>query len=171
MIKTCKNCLIEKDIESFTKNRTQKDGFEKLCKVCRAYKKKSIYHSNPEERKKYIDRNKIWMKNNRPKINLWRKNKVSSLRFEILKSYGDKCSCCGESEKRFLTIDHINGGGKEHRAKFNNTAYAVYKDIINGKFDKNLYRILCMNCNFAIRFGDKCPHKDNILIGNFGSDT
>jgi hypothetical protein len=30
---------------------------------------------------------------------------------EMLSAYGGKCVCCGESEYKFLAIDHINGGG------------------------------------------------------------
>jgi hypothetical protein len=26
-----------------------------------------------------------------------------------------KCVCCGETERDFLTLDHINGGGGQHR--------------------------------------------------------
>ena len=37
------------------------------------------------------------------------------LRADAIEAYGSKCSCCGESESRFLTFDHINNDGAEHR--------------------------------------------------------
>lgn len=60
-----------------------------------------------------------------------------------------KCTMCGNSELNHLTIDHINGGGKEHRKKYS-TGRDFYQAIIKGKLSKeeleNL-RILCWNHN------------------------
>jgi hypothetical protein len=59
-----------------------------------------------------------------------------------------KCAICGDSELNHLTIDHINGGGKEHRKRYGTTGF--YQAIIRGKLSKeeleNL-RILCWNHN------------------------
>src|ERR1700676_3436135 len=33
----------------------------------------------------------------------------------IMKAYGGKCECCGENEMLFLSVDHINCDGAEHR--------------------------------------------------------
>ena len=33
----------------------------------------------------------------------------------VLDHYGRACSCCGETEPAFLTIDHVNNDGAEHR--------------------------------------------------------
>lgn len=34
---------------------------------------------------------------------------------EVYAHYGDRCECCGETERMFLTIDHIDGNGNAHR--------------------------------------------------------
>lgn len=36
-----------------------------------------------------------------------------------LDHYGAKCSCCGETEVCFLTIEHLENDGMAHRKKFN----------------------------------------------------
>lgn len=73
-------------------------------------------------------------------------------RNDFLKMYGEKCRCCGESSKEFLTIEHINGqkGKKDHST----TAYR--KAVLEYRSD--IYEILCMNCNHAKGRYGYCPH-------------
>src|SRR6266542_6542283 len=40
-----------------------------------------------------------------------------AIRIEAYKRYGPGCKCCGEVRLEFLTIDHIGGGGGDHRRK------------------------------------------------------
>ena len=40
------------------------------------------------------------------------------VRAAVFDFYGRVCACCGTSER--LGIDHINGGGKEHREELGN---------------------------------------------------
>lgn len=71
--------------------------------------------------------------------------------------YGMECTCCGVTEEAFLTIDHINKNGKEHREQVGNGA-AFYKWIIDFGYPSDL-RVLCMNCNYGGRRRPICPHK------------
>jgi len=69
--------------------------------------------------------------------------------------YGEKCSCCGESNEKLLTIEHKLGqaGIKEkHRGD------KAYRDAINN-YCPDLYEILCYNCNFGKSHYGVCPHK------------
>lgn len=67
----------------------------------------------------------------------------------IFEFYGDICSCCGETEKLFLSIDHINRGGRQARESIYDYARTKRDDL----------RILCMNCNWGReRNGGVCPH-------------
>jgi hypothetical protein len=78
----------------------------------------------------------------------------------VLSHYGEdhpKCECCGEKIKEFLCIDHIEGGGTKHRKQIGR-GYLYFWLIKNG-FPKG-FRILCHNCNQAISYWGKCPHKD-----------
>jgi len=83
------------------------------------------------------------------------------LRQEILLHYskGDipQCECCGCAINRFLTIDHKNGGGSKQR-KTGVTGSSFCKWIKKNNFPDE-FRILCMNCNFAIGIHEECPHK------------
>jgi hypothetical protein len=50
----------------------------------------------------------------------YHKEYYDKLSMEVLIHYNGnppRCACCGETEERFLTIDHINNDGAEHRRK------------------------------------------------------
>ncbi len=74
---------------------------------------------------------------------------------EIINAYGGSCACCGETALEFLSIDHINGGGKQHRQNVS----SVYADLKRRKFPQDDYRLLCMNCNFSVGQYNYCPHR------------
>ena len=77
-------------------------------------------------------------------------------RKRILTMYGNKCSCCGETKKEFLTIEHLNGGGRKHRS--GRGSETVYREIAQ-EYRPDLYAILCMNCNHAKGIYGFCPHE------------
>jgi len=80
------------------------------------------------------------------------------LRLEVLNHYtpkGLRCACCGEDHVEFLCIDHINGGGGQHRKSINGDFYNWLK---KHGFPKG-FRVLCFNCNGSLGFYGYCPHK------------
>lgn len=38
---------------------------------------------------------------------------------KVFDHYGERCACCGETERLFLTLDHVNNDGAEHRRSIN----------------------------------------------------
>jgi len=72
---------------------------------------------------------------------------------------GYKCACCGETEPKFLSIDHINNDGAKHKREFNlRTGDEVYRWLVKNGFPPG-FQVLCMNCNWGKRFnGNVCPH-------------
>lgn len=75
----------------------------------------------------------------------------------IVQHYGAKCACCGETERQFLTIDHINNDGAKQRRELG-PAHKFYCWIIKNNFPSTL-RILCFNCNCGRAInGGVCPH-------------
>jgi len=72
-----------------------------------------------------------------------------------------KCSCCGESNIYFLTIDHINNNGNKHRKEINSSGGPHFYDwLIKNNYPAG-YDVLCMNCNHGkSRNNGKCPHKN-----------
>lgn len=83
-----------------------------------------------------------------------------ALRLEVIAAYGGKCVCCGEATPEFMSIDHINGRGKEHRdGVMRATGQNLYAWLRANGFPKDEYRLLCCNCNLARGFFGACPHE------------
>ena len=94
----------------------------------------------------------------------WRRHNAESrarLRAEMFAAYGSNCTCCGEDRVGFLTLDHINRDGAAHRRAVGGSRTGSTRQIL---FDLKKrgwpegFRIMCMNCNWATRFGAECPH-------------
>lgn len=66
-----------------------------------------------------------------------------------------QCSKCDVKELGFLTVDHINNDGTEHRKKLKN--YNIYKWIVDNNYP-NMFQILCYNCNLTKGHYGKCSH-------------
>jgi len=81
-----------------------------------------------------------------------------SLRDEVFVAYGGyRCKCCGETEPRFLQIDHVNNDGAKHRRQMGGGGNHLYLWLKRNKYPEG-FQVLCANCNYAKRFGP-CPHQ------------
>lgn len=81
-----------------------------------------------------------------------------NLRIKVYEHYGNACTCCGETTKEFLTIDHVNNDGAVER-KLGLSGITLLRKIIREGYP-NRYQILCFNCNIAKAIcSDGCPHK------------
>ncbi len=105
--------------------------------------------------------NCIW---NMAKSYKWKKDK-------IFKAYGGyKCSCCGEIEELFLTIDHIDESGAKHRRQMKKEKTYFYKWLLDNNFPPG-FQVLCFNCNSGKGLNwrkngiAECPHKNKIVAG------
>ena len=65
---------------------------------------------------------------------------------EILAHYGAECNYCGEKDPDHLSIDHKNGDGKGHRAKYNGASNMIWYEVRREGFP-DTYQILCKVCN------------------------
>ncbi len=82
-----------------------------------------------------------------------------SIKLQILKAYGNKCTCCGEGEVDFLAIDHINNDGYKNRRQGRTGGISFYRQVIKNKFPSDL-QILCHNCNWSKHVNNgKCIHQ------------
>ncbi len=70
------------------------------------------------------------------------------------------CDGCNEHMLEFLSIDHMEGGGNEHRKKIG-TGIGMYRWFIKNNFPSG-YQVLCHNCNLAKGFYGICPHTPGI---------
>jgi len=80
-----------------------------------------------------------------------------SVRFECIAHYGGQCVCCGEAEKMFLCLDHINNDGATDRKIIGASGSTFFLRIRRAGYPSNL-QVLCFNCNNAKRITGSCPH-------------
>lgn len=107
------------------------------------------------------------------------KGRLKRLRdkMDAFNAYGGPiCKCCGESILEFLSIDHVNNDGAEHRRqvsrdgegyhkrskgwskKWLGRGVAIYAWLKRNNYPEG-FQVLCMNCNFAKGKFGYCPHK------------
>ena len=81
------------------------------------------------------------------------------IRLNAIAKYGGTCICCGESESRFLTFNHVNNDGVFHRRELAYTSgHAIVHWVRKNNYPDNI-QLLCYNCNHAKTYGG-CPHKE-----------
>lgn len=123
---------------------------EKSCTSCS--EKRKYKYANSDEKEKIRQRAIILRKERRKRI---------------LDHYGGKCICCGETEPIFLSIDHIDGGGNEHRRQIGNnpshrcgSSSTQFARWIEENNYPDILQILCHNCNMGKHLNNGiCPHK------------
>jgi hypothetical protein len=77
----------------------------------------------------------------------------AEIRRLVFEHYGTACKCCGATDD--LTIDHVNGDGKEHRARHEYSYF--YGWLVSNKFpDDPPLQTLCMTCNQSKHRGPAC---------------
>lgn len=99
-----------------------------ICMVCRKKQKRLQYE-------KYRDK--------QSKDDIERRQMKKQF---VVDLYGGICMQCGESNIEYLTIDHINNDGAEHRR---NAGPNIYHLIYEEKIPIDGYQLLCYNCNCA----------------------
>ncbi len=185
----CKKCSNEKLPSEF--HSDGRGGKRNSCKACDSEKRKAAYRGSKD---KFVARNKaqyaknierrradaaIYYRDNKEavleqkrvyrqrfgdELNAKSRRWRLSLKCEMIEAYGGKCSCCGEKELAFLTLEHTNGDGAEHRRQLKHPN-KVYTDLKRRGWPKDGYDVLCFNCNCSTAGGKICPHKLNKQVG------
>lgn len=149
--KVCKKCGEDKPLSEFPKGRNH-------CKKCRAEALRLLRRANPEahreEAKRYYTANKdevyariqAWQQANPDKKHEYNRRYVERLRETVFRHYGTSCACCGATEQ--LSIDHVNGDGRQHRMELggNTVSAAIYRWLVDNDFPEG-FQTLCMPCN------------------------
>lgn len=140
--------------------------FQKRCPKCRKknrveYIKKWIRErrrNDPEFREAQYELNRNWRQKNYVSARESNRNYVRRIKAFVLNEYGGVCACCRESEYEFLSMDHIDGGGRQHREK---SGYKnIYVWLRRNDYPAG-FRVLCHNCNMSFGQFGYCPHKDS----------
>ncbi len=79
-------------------------------------------------------------------------------RLRTIEHYGNQCACCGELKIEFLALDHINGGGLQHRKELAKKNMNIYEYLTKNDFPEG-YRVLCHNCNSSFDHYGYCAHE------------
>ncbi len=83
----------------------------------------------------------------------------AKLKDDAIMAYGGyQCRCCGETEPKFLNLDHVFNDGSAHRKKIGNRGSGIFKWLRDHGYPAG-FQILCFNCNMGkARNGGVCPH-------------
>jgi hypothetical protein len=144
----CSRCKCSKDTKEFKAPKT--------CIKCSEHIK--------EKRKRDTEASQKWRTENRERLRVYNKAWRTSYKSYALQHYRIKCRCCGENDIRFLTIDHVNGGGVKHRKELGTGAGASFYHWLKTNNYPEGYAVLCFNCNCGRSVnGGVCPHKEDKL--------
>lgn len=99
-----------------------------------------------------------WREDNREHLREGQKIRNANVKYEVLSHYSVEdipiCELCLAKgvrcvDTRLLTIDHINGGGTEHRKEVGAGA-RFYRWLKRNNYPEG-YRVLCFGCNLYYR--------------------
>ena len=98
-----------------------------------------------------------------PRGRVRRQERYLLLRLRVMKNYGGKCECCGESQYDQLNIDHIKGRADEIGKVGASLTYDAIREYEESGYPNSRYRLLCWNCNMARGFYGYCPHDERVV--------
>ena len=116
------------------------------------------YWENPLRSRQYVvDREKARIRGrrcywkNREKMLMESMKRGYLNKIEVFTQYSTSeypsCAYCGETDVRVLQIDHIDGGGRQHRKEIKKSAgKEFYAWLKKQDFPKG-FQVLCANCN------------------------
>lgn len=150
-MKICVKCGEEKALADFYADRSKSDGRHSVCIACTLTARRAYYRDN---REKVRARNRSYWETHKAEF----RQNARKIKLEVIAAYGGECACCGETAPEFLTIDHIDGGGKAHRRELAGYGRAIYRWLKAQGFPQDGFQLLCWNCNCAKGFYGTCPH-------------
>lgn len=143
-----------------TKPRKRSEAYKAWMREYKKEWNKKHPEKRPAYTKKYRANNKEKYEESSRRVQVNRRIRLKEM---VMAVYGGgQCACCGETEISFLTLDHINNDGAEHRkeAKGGGRGGAgFYSKLKQQGFPPGL-QVLCFNCNMSKSFnGGTCAHQ------------
>ncbi len=155
--KRCARCGEVKPLSDFYHYNRSKDKHGSWCKNC--YAKHPLSEKQREGKNAVAHERYLRLRDEIIRYNCDRNQQLKALLVAHYSNGANKCVCCGESEVRFLTVDHINGNGSEHRKSSKcGTGSTFYRWLIREGMPEG-FQVLCYNCNSARAWHKKCPHQ------------
>lgn len=155
--KRCARCGGVKPLDDFYRNNRSKDQHGAWCKSC--YSELQLSEDRLERKKAASHERYLRLGDEIRRYNRERHHQMKALLVAHYSNGANRCACCGESNIHFLTIDHINGNGSQHRKSSKcGTGATFYRWLLREGMPKG-YQALCYNCNSARAWQRTCPHK------------
>lgn len=167
-MRTCTKCGETKPVGEFSKKHYpwNEDGkvLQGQCKECRnAYFRE--YRSRDREKYRVLSLDRYHRKvaedpSYRGLLSSRKKSRDDRNKHDAFMAYGGYvCSCCGETEVMFLSIDHVNNDGYSMR-KTHGHSGRFYSWLKRNEYPSG-FQILCMNCQTGkARNNGVCPHQE-----------
>ncbi len=156
--KRCSRCGETKPLDDFYRDNKAKDQHGAWCKSCSNKYRQTLREKRGDIEKLVTHERYLRLGDEIRRYNNNRNQERKALLVAHYSNNANKCACCGESEVRFLTIDHIDGNGSEHRKSSGCGTGSVFYNWLLREGMPEGYQVLCYNCNLARRHG-KCPHQ------------
>ena len=165
-MKKCGKCGENKAYGDFYANKSGKRGVHSVCKACTKKKRKERYQL-PGVKERINTHQRAYNKGNlelRAKFKAYQRKRTADMRDRLFGFLGRSCLFCGDKHQRALTIDHINGDGKQHRSRVRGGICGIYRDILTDPNAREKYQTLCMKCNWLRTF-----ESDEEIIARYGN--
>lgn len=118
----------------------QQPSCGRICRDC--FREYSRIHN----RKKYSKEPERFRKSQR--------EYTKRIKEEVIGHYSPTLTCakCGFDDIRALSIDHIDGGGVQHRKEIKRSSGKDFYQWLKSSDYPNNFQVLCMNCQFIKRY-------------------
>ena len=157
---TCKN--LQKEIERREKIRQSQLGRVKSPETCERIRQAKLgIPRSPEtiakmraSKTKYTPEERLVVRR------VWYNRHYQKLKMGVLGHYSHNtfmCAHCDHGDLDVLTIDHINGGGRQHVLQLRRDGTFLYRWLKNNNYPDG-FQVLCANCNLK-------KHKEGIRNG------
>lgn len=162
-MKRCTRCSSTKPLVEFAVNRRNADGRQPHCRECdrervRRYRAKNRGKVRDSQRRRYAA--------NPEAARGTMRHYQAANREAVFDYYGRVCACCGITER--LTIDHVDGGGTQHRRDLfghDSSGSAMYYWLVKNNFPAG-YQVLCIRCNCSKGAGAACRLDHSARVGS-----
>ena len=165
----CSKCKQTKNAERDFYRLKAKRKPHSWCKECYRKASNDKYRTDPVKRQSHLDYRVKYHAKNRSKIIAQDRNQRLRRKAEVLTHYGNgvlACVCCGIDTLDFLTLDHVDANGADHRKDLKGehggkaTGWFIYRWLMDNNYPEG-YQTLCYNCNVGKHRTklNKCPHQ------------
>lgn len=130
----------------------RKEVLHNRCKECERAAARAWHKLNPE---RSLANKRRWGQTEKCKTGI--KTWQLAIKDAVFIAYGGyKCVCCGETEKDFLSLDHVANDGPKMRL-IHGLGSNMYRWAVKNGFPP-IFQVLCRNCQFGKKKSGICPH-------------